>query len=740
MQKGLFHEISELLTNIKPKELHCMEKQLFFSLDIGTRSVVAIAGEKVGNKINVVATERQEHTTRAMMDGQIHDVPLVSQTISAVCERLENKINCKVKKASVAAAGRSLVTITTTAEMDTGNILHLDFETEKTLELSAIQKAQQQLAQDNNATDPTGYYCVGYSVVSFSLDGSTLATLVGQRGQLAEVKLIATFLPRPVIDSMQAALAELDIEIGAITLEPIAAINLLVPSTMRHLNLALVDIGAGTSDIAITSDGSIIGFGMVPCAGDEITEALSNNYLLDFNVAEMIKRQLSEDVEQIEVADILGNKTLVNKNDLINKIKPEINNLAELVAQEILALNNNIAPQAVLLIGGGSLTTLLPKIIAETLKMPQERVAVRIPQPTATLEQIPQELLTPEAITPLGILCLVNSKHLNFITIKMNDQLHKLFNLGTLKVSDALLATGIDIKKLRGKPGHGIRLEVNGEVRYVPGTFGSNGFLELNNQEAKLDDKLQDGDQLKITIGQDGKPAKCTIADIFDCGSLGEFSVNSITYPLEQIILLNGKPASANTLLKDKDIVSISPPFSLRQALELAKIDFTEDYLTYTVNNTQIKYNTACQIVKNGQLSTLNAPIKPHDMIVIGDSYSPTLERLLELDSNFDINETIQVIFNSEPLIIDCVYKEFLVNDIKVDQTYIPNPNEKIVFNISKKYPIISDALLASNFDPQQFVKLSQNGRKTIDIILNGEKTDFISPIKDGDEITLIMG
>lgn len=716
-----------------------MEKQLFFALDIGTRSIVAIAGEKNGDKINIVAVERQEHTTRAMLDGQIHDVPLVVQTISSVCKRLESKLNCKIKQASVAAAGRSLLTITTTAQMDTSNILHLDAETEKALELSAIQKAQQQLAQDNNAIDPTGYYCVGYSVVNFILDGSSLATLVGQRGHLAEVELIATFLPRPVIDSMQAAMAELDIEIGAITLEPIAAINLLVPTTMRHLNLALVDIGAGTSDIAITSKGSIIGFGMVPCAGDEITENLSNHYLLDFNVAETIKRQLSDDVEQIEIADILGNKTFVDKNEIIDKIKPEINNLAQLVAQEILKLNNDVAPQAVLLIGGGSLTTSLPQTLAEMLKIPIERVAVRIPQPTNTLEQIPKELLTPDSITPLGILCLVNSNHLNFITIKMNDQLHKLFNLGTLKVSDALLATGIDIKKLRGKPGLGIRLEINGETRYIPGTFGCDGFLELNNQEAKLEDKLQDGDQLKITIGQSGQAAKCLIADVFDCSALGKFLVNGITYPLEQIILLNGQPASANTLLKDNDIISISPPFSLRQAFELAKINFSEDYLTYTVNNTKIKYNVACHITKNGLPSNLDAPIRPDDIITVEAATQPTLERLLELDNNFDINETMQIIFNNEPLTIDCVFKEFLVNDVKVDPSYIPSPNDKIVFNINKKYPIISDALLASNFDPNEFIRLSSNGRKAIDIFLNGKKTEFIAPIKNNDEITLII-
>lgn len=58
---------------------------------------------------------------------------------------------------------------------------------------------------------------------------------------------------------------------------------------MRRLNVALVDIGAGTSDIAITDQSTVIAYGMVPTAGDEITEALSDYYLLDFPVAETVK-------------------------------------------------------------------------------------------------------------------------------------------------------------------------------------------------------------------------------------------------------------------------------------------------------------------------------------------------------------------------------------------------------------------------------------------------------------------
>ena len=74
---------------------------------------------------------------------------------------------------------------------------------------------------------------------------------------------------------------------------------------MRRLNVVLVDIGAGTSDIAITDKGTVVAYGMVPTAGDEITEALSDHYLLDFPIAETAKRQMHTS-DEILIQDILG--------------------------------------------------------------------------------------------------------------------------------------------------------------------------------------------------------------------------------------------------------------------------------------------------------------------------------------------------------------------------------------------------------------------------------------------------
>ena len=379
-----------------------MEKKLLFALDIGTRSIVGLIGEKTEAGILVLAGVRHEHTTRAMLDGQIHDVPEVAKVIRAIKLKLEKDFG-PLRQVAIAAAGRALSTLNASAELDVHSRGYLTMQEERTLELTAIQSAQKQLATSRVVNDPASYYCVGHSIVHYSLDGTNMKTLVGQRGHKASVEIIATFLPRQVIDSLQAAVLNAGLEIGTLTLEPIAAINVLIPPTMRHLNLVLVDVGAGTSDVAVTRNGSVVGYGMVPIAGDEITEELSAQHLLDFKVAETLKRRLGRNVKHVNYVDILGIKHSCPPEDIIRGITPAVTELAQAIATQIMQLNNSV-PQAILLVGGGALTPLLPEILAQIMDMPKDRVAVRRPDAIEDVQGIPADFNTPDAVTPLGIL------------------------------------------------------------------------------------------------------------------------------------------------------------------------------------------------------------------------------------------------------------------------------------------------------------------------------------------------
>src|SRR5699024_6961097 len=208
---------------------------------------------------------------------------------------------------------------------------------------------------------------------NYKLDDEIISSLIDQSAEPATVQFIATFLPKVVVQSLLAALKRATLEMEGLTLEPIAAIHVLIPASMRRLNVALIDIGAGTSDIAIANHGTVSAYGMVPVAGDEITEAISDTYLLDFKEAELAKQQAVND-GKTTINDILGFDSEITLEELTQNIDEKINGLTSLLGEKILQLNAK-APQAVMLIGGGSLTPKLPEKLAQYLQLPNNRVA-----------------------------------------------------------------------------------------------------------------------------------------------------------------------------------------------------------------------------------------------------------------------------------------------------------------------------------------------------------------------------
>jgi cell division protein FtsA len=298
-----------------------MTSNLIFALDIGTRSIVGLVMQETHKGLEIIAFDHLEHQNRAMVDGQIHDIEEVAKGIKIVKEKIETKIGQTLNQVAVAAAGRALRTVRLKVNNDLGDYKEIHRDDILRLELQAVQEAQGKLAvtEKLEAEESLNYHCVGYSVVNYELDGFKIGNLYSQKGKNMGVEIIATFLPRVVVDSLFAALNRVDLEMISLTLEPIAASAVVVPPSMRQLNIALVDIGAGTSDIAITDDGSIVGYGMVPVAGDEITEKISQQYLVDFYQAENIKKSLLN-LEEITFSDVLGIEHTFSKKEILDSI------------------------------------------------------------------------------------------------------------------------------------------------------------------------------------------------------------------------------------------------------------------------------------------------------------------------------------------------------------------------------------------------------------------------------------
>ncbi len=525
------------------------QNDIIFALDIGTRTVVGVLAKKTPDGCIILDMETAAHEKRCMSDGQIEDIKAVSDDIKKVKKALEQRRGISLSTACIAAAGRALKTVRCSWEYKLPTEKMITDEILKVTELDAVRRTCADFASKN---DSSAFYCVGHSVISLSLDGFKVSKPEGHRGERLTTEIIAAFLPAYVVESLCSAVDESGLEISGITLEPIAAMNAVIPSELRLINLALCDIGAGTSDVAVSRDGSVVAYGMSTTAGDEITEVLMKELLVDFNTAEMLKTS-SED--EIVYTDILLRENLINKNRVLEIIAPAIEELAKVVAQEILSANAT-PPQAVFLVGGGSKIEGLAERVAGELKMDKSRVIIgrkelfrRIISP----EDMP---LDAEHATPLGIaLSYGEGVSYDFTTITVNGKKLRALDTRRLTIFELLNFAKIKPEDLIAGAGKSLSFTLNGEPVTLRGEPAKPSEILLNGEAASLNTVVAKGDEAVIVPAKKGENASAHISDYFEMQKIKSFTVNAFGKKTRAgvFVMINGKVVFGDRRINEGD-------------------------------------------------------------------------------------------------------------------------------------------------------------------------------------------
>lgn len=669
-------------------------EDLIFALDIGTRTVVGIVGFYEKECFKVIAAEVYEHKSRAMLDGQIHDINKVAEVVGEVKERLENTLGVKLVKVAIAAAGRVLKTSQTKLEYELEQGREITADIVGSLEVDAVQNAQIKLDSEQASEDKIPFYCVGYSVVNYFLNGYVISSLVGHKGKKIGVEVLATFLPHVVVDSLYTVMDKVGLKVAGLTLEPIAAISVTIPKDLRLLNLVLVDIGAGTSDIAITKDGSIIAYGMVPIAGDEITEKIAQEYLVDFNTAEKIKISITSGVDSIKYTDILGKKHEISSSQALEILQPSIELLAVSIAEKIMEFNQK-APNAVFLIGGGSQVPGLTDKIAKELGLHSDRVAVRGRDVIQNIKCRIKKLSGPESITPFGIAMMAYaSKGQDFLSVSINGEKIQLLNSKKLTVADALILVGFDPDKLIGRTGKSLRFNLNGNPVFIKGEHGVAAEILVNNTPASLDTSINAGSSIAVNPAKNGRSAVKHIKDYIKHTEGLTIKLNNDVLKLMPQIIVNGENKSPEYEISDGDDILLKEICTLDQLV----VEF----------NLELKDNL---ILVNGESKNLDYSLEDNDAI----TYDQVSNEVPE-----------QPVLNKESLITT---PSGIVHNTNEKGFVITVNGEHIKLNEDRQY-IFVDVFNYINFD-------LTSPKGNIVLKLNGKLANFTDSILSGDVIEI---
>ena len=681
-----------------------------FGLDIGTRNIVGTVGYLTGDdEFNVVAQCVRQHETRAMLDGQIHDIGRVARTISVVKKELEDQIGEPLSEVCIAAAGRVLKTVTTHVEYEYAEETVVSAEDIHTLNLLGIESAQDKLKEQNDTRYK--FYCVGYSVMKYYLNDDLFISIEGHKANKIGEDVIVTFLPEDVVDGLYSAVGQAGLTVANMTLEPIAAINVAIPENFRMLNIALVDVGAGTSDISITREGSIIAYGMIPYAGDELTELIVQHFLVDFKTAEAMKLASTTDRE-VTYEDIMSISHTIPADEIWDLVQPTVDKITTEVAAKIKELNGDKTVSACFVVGGGGKIHGFTEALAEKLDLPAERVALRgeevLKEVNFEQEDIKKD---PLLVTPIGICLNYYEQKNNFIMVRFNGERLKLYDNNRLTIVDAALQAGFPNDQLFPKRGTPINFTVNGAARIARGEAGEPAIVTLNGDPANINTPLVPNCEITIEPSTAGEDAVYTV------GQLEEYHEANITVYVNgkmivcpKFVQVNGSLEPASYEIKEGDAIETRNYYTVGQVAEFMDVEVDHDH-DILVNN------------RVGDFDTLVYDNFTIDWTVLSFGVAP------ESENRYNATEG-----TAEEVPDDTAEKQEEAAPESVTDTQnniVVTVNGEAVEMMGKESYIFVDIFDRITFD------LTAGKGRAIATLINGEEAEFSQPLHDGDRIDL---
>ena len=705
--------------------------QLVFGLDIGTRNIVGTVGYKMNQRFEVVAQYVREHDTRAMMDGQIHDINKVGQSVIEVKEALEQQIGRKLESVCIAAAGRVLRTLEVHEECEYEEEIEITPEQIYSLDSLCVEKAHGKLA--DLKVNGMKFYCVGYTVIKYYLNDYPISTLESHKAKKIGADMLVTFLPEDVVDGLYKAVGIAGLEVAALTLEPIAAMNVAIPQKFRMLNIALVDVGAGTSDICITREGSIVAYGMIPFAGDELTEIIATEYLLDFGSADKLKVDASSTQDMVSYTDIMGITHQVSPKEVAEVVEPMVDDITQKVADKIVELNGGKPVSAVFVVGGGGKISGFTKHLANKLGIVEERVALRGEEVMDDITFWQKDIKKdPLLVTPIGICLNFYDQKNNFIFVNFNNQRIKLYDNSHLTIVDAAMQAGFPNEALFPRRGKEITFTVDGKPRIVRGSLGEPAVVTLDGEPASINTPIEANMQIFIQESTRGAAAEQMISGLPEYNGTICFQVNGVQVECPKFVQVNGELVSGYYSIQDGDEIQMLKYYTVSQILEF--MDIILDYNVDIYVNHQLAYRDTIVYEnfsidwdmenKSPYAAIENQPEAKPQESKTREEIQQMIQKASIIEESKDTEEASEAVQESEEM-EDILPEEMQVHEIRV----IVNGK---LFTLSgkKKYTFI-DA-----FDAYGFDVAGGMGKELVQTI-NGVSAQFISRIKDNDTIEI---
>lgn len=380
----------------------------FLALDIGTEFVKAlvfrtvVGEEKIKGEILGVGKKRQKYGN--MQSGAVSDISGVIEICKEAIVAAYKKAGVKkVKKTIVGIAGELVKGTTTTVHYERSksesqiNISELKTIINK-VQLKAYERIKQQISWETGQDD-IGIKIINAAIVDIRIDGYQVKNPIGFQGKDVSISVFNAYAPNIHLGAINTIADELGIDLISIAAEPYAVARSVDYDDVLDFSAIFIDIGGGTTDIAVVRNGGLEGTKMFAFGGRAFTKKLAQELEISFEEAESLKINYSEGRLGFDVSSRVDEIFENDCNVWLGGVELSLAEFAE----------NDVLPSKILLCGGGSALPGIKKALASqgwiknlpfakipTVNFLQPKDVVRISDAT-------KELTNPQDVTPMGL-------------------------------------------------------------------------------------------------------------------------------------------------------------------------------------------------------------------------------------------------------------------------------------------------------------------------------------------------
>ncbi len=373
------------------------------ALDVGTEFAKALVLDiDAENHGTVRGVGRKRQGLAHMQSGTVADIGAVVDNCAVALQEAEEMAGFRPSQVVIGIAGELVKGFTTshTQERKKPDIPITDAELQRLIDgvqREALEEAERSITWETGLPN-VDVRLVHAAVTSASIDGYAVTNPVGFQGRHVKIGIFNAFAPLVHLGALESVAAELDLDLLEIVAEPYAVARVIGAEQVRQAGALFVDIGGGTTDVALVRSGGIEGTRMFALAGRAFTKSLADRLDLPFPRAEALKVDYARglDIERRdEVATIVADDVAVWAAGM------------ELVLDELSG--GDLLPSRIYLCGGGSrLPETATALRAEGFwrRLPFSRspeVAVMSPEMVESIDDATDLLVDQQDVTPLGL-------------------------------------------------------------------------------------------------------------------------------------------------------------------------------------------------------------------------------------------------------------------------------------------------------------------------------------------------